>query len=734
MIHIYAESPMMWDNLPRLRPTAGLAYEKHTWLAGTFDGVPGLALRRRGPAALSLPVDRVAVVGAGAERLIAALFEGGVATRIDGKVQRSVEGTDALQATIADLLIDPLAHLVATTPPAGWSEIASLTLTATFVTKAWRVATAIAGPGHPVQGFAIYQATHTDKPLAVAVAEASKNFGLAVEWLDDPAPVAVDLGLPPFEALPIDDVDPLDLTGFNLAQLPCERSYREVILDDTAVTDLGPLSSWHNLEAVSLRRLEVRTLQPIRRVQRVTLEQPTPERIAPLEGTQHLVLHGVRLSDLRCLRKLRHLQTLEIHGTELGALDGIEQLSELRQLVLAVPSPPPLAPVGALSELSSLAVRFHGRFDAHSLPALRSLLTLELSGLDGHAVHLDRPADLARFAALMALDLTATDLTETDWLGELGSLRRLALAATDFVSFPALERLDRLEYLDLSACRLSDLSEVSRSSHLRHLDISGLTADLVPLHLPELRKLRARGMPLADLGALAGCGALAVLELGGAVASLRGVERLRGLESLAVPELLASDLTPLEGLPRLERLDLTRVPFSTIGVLGTLPALTSIDLSHTPCSDLSLLSSLPLCELGMAGRVVDGRLFDTGEIRARLRIANFNGADITSFEALQGLGLTTLDLSGASFACPDRMHFPSLRELDLSLTKLPSFEAVSELNRLRTLRAGALHSRLDHSPLLELAPLARLEVDRGRVPPPLRWRLAQRHHLILRGE
>jgi hypothetical protein len=737
-----AESPLRWEQLPRLRPTAGLAYEKHDWAPELFEGIPGLALRHRGrPGTYSVTqVDRVALTGTGLAPLVANLFGAHSGVLLTEGAALALSSAELL-CQGADALLEHPRSLLVAPPPARF--LYACLRDFPFYQKDLQlrrllqltslIATALSGP---VRGIAVYQ-THGGGDLEAAVRRAAQQSGVAMEWMDGSEPVATDLGLPRLEELPVEQGDVLDLRGYNLAQLPEQSDAAELLLDDTAVVDLDSLKGWPRLQRLSLLKLQVRSLAPVRQLRRLIVECPTAALLRELAESplEELVLHGGHLDDMRPLNGMPNLRVLELHQTSLGSLRGIEDLGFLERVVLASPEPPLLAPLAALTRLRSLAVQFRKGFDARLLPALPSLVELELSGFHGCPVALEHPAALASFPGLRSLDLTATDLKETSWLAALAGLRKLVLVATDFSVCPELAHLGALEHLDLSAGELSDLAPLEVLRGLTYLAVSSVPAlerGLLPLSALGLRQLHARGAVLADLRGLSTFRELRELDLGAAhVASLRGVEALGHLESLDLSMGTVSDLKPLSHHQKLLTLKLNDTPIESIEVLSTLSLLREIDISHTNVQDITPLAHLSLQSVRLSKLKLD----DLGPVASSsLESLDLSKAEVSTLQPLQGLPLQELVLNHARFGELPSLDLPHLRTLDLSLTPTQSFERLLSLPRLRELRAGWLLRRPDLTALLSLPPLARLELDRSYVRGAMAEALALRHHLVLQGE
>lgn len=735
-----ADEPLRWDRLHRLRPSAGLEYEKHDGAPGRFEGVPGLAIRyadrpAEGPAVV---VDRVVLAGPGLEPLIARLMGAGAWWL---GAETAVELPDLARVEESCAVFDEDERSILVARPSEGSLAALLRARAGyrdhlrldgFLPHADRLATPLGSvPG----AVALYQ--RHGGGLREAVLGEAGHMGIEISWRTAAEPVAADPGLPSLGDLPVERGPVLDLSGYNLAQLPDRCDAVELVLDRTAVVDVEPLAGWSALRRLSLRGLQVRSLAPVRQVERLVIERPTEGLLRDLAGAgvEELVLIGGQLTNLGALADLPRLRSLSLEGTELGSFGGLPE--RLRSLGYGGRAPPDLSPLGELAELESLSLRASGPLDARVLSQLTRLEVLELAGDAGLGATVDSLEVLASLPRLASLSMRLRGVSEVPWVSSLTSLRTLGIAAP-LESLPELRRLGSLERLDLSGSDVSSLSGLSDLPALRSLDLSGAGAAIERVEwaaLARLEVLVARGASLPDLEPLAPLTALRELEVGDCrVSSLRGVERMVSLRSLGAGMGLLEDVEPLRGHPSLARLDLSWSRVSSVEPLSSLRALSSLELSRTEVRDLSPLAALPLRELALGHLEVDVGLLFGGALRSTLGRLSLDGARVSSFAALNGSALRSLSLQSARFDCDAALSLPELRSLDLSLTDLPTFERLAGLTKLRELHVQHLVRRLDHAPLLALPPLARLEAERGRVPEPLRRALALRHHLVLRGE
>ncbi len=659
---------------------------------------------------------RVTLWGSDAAALVSSLVDHTGAVGVDASAEPFPVGHGA-RAT-AWLQRSPTAVLLLTATELGVRELrtlrstraACLTSFANGVKLGQALVCAIASEAVPIPGFALYGAP-TLRDRVVASAE---DNGLPLVWVDDTRVPDAPVALAAQADLPVDAWDdPLDLSDFNVATLAADGTAERLILDDTAVVDLEPLTTWPRLTSVSLRGLIPVSIQPLLHLTDVTLRCPDSVGLAVLASStalRRLTLADGALRDLTSLSGLSDLVSLELDGVEIASLQGIEALEGLRRLVVRGASATlDWAGIGRLPHLRELRVSARGHFDVASLPSLPDLDCLEIAGHDGLAMTLEMPGRLTRFGALTQLGLCATDVVDIGFLTDLSHLRRLDLTATDLVDARPLAALPDLVELSLDATRVLDLEPLAQAAALEALDADaeGVTAIGPIAELPSLQRL----------------------SVGGACEDLNRLER-SSIEELNAWFNRHVDLAVLQALPPLRVARLAGTAVDDLTPLSDWP-LETLDLSNTEVTDLTPLAECrDLQRLAVRSRPVCLAPLS----RLPLRALDLHRAQVTRFDAIEGSELQELTWSWATFDAPPRLStLAHLRELDVTMTQLASFASLTGLSRLRRLRAGYLPRKPCAGPLLALPPLAQLVLDRP-VAHPFHDALASRHRLFLTGE
>lgn len=164
------------------------------------------------------------------------------------------------------------------------------------------------------------------------------------------------------------------------------------------------------------------------------------------------------------------------------------------------------------------------------------------------------------------------------------------------------------------------------------------------------------------------CGVYSLQVFVGAVESLAGIECLRDLRSLDIPQLGTADLSPLGSLGSLSRLKLgSSVPLD-LSVLDGLPLLTHLDV--TQVSEISILKGLPDLR---AFTATSSSIQDLTPLEGHIGLAELRlrGNQVTDLTALSELlTLTNLDLTENPVTDVTPLEGLQFRELWLSQTNV----------------------------------------------------------------
>jgi Leucine-rich repeat (LRR) protein len=768
-LFIYAERELDWRSLHRLRPDAGLAFEKHVWSlpmqTGTlpardipFEYLDGVATRARTITrddgtlvpvldrvdTTALPVlSRVAMAGPGMIDLLAEMTGDGPAvldavgvaslgrfTDTSAPEQRSLSLariSSPQEARAAAELIASTSgvHLLGAPRPGPGTQVPGWPLSmphvldlhhlragsmeyvrfAALVGQTDWFATCVRTDRWAIEGVVLY--AMADRNLLARVAAAAQRTGVALTHIgvDEAAtlrPSSIASALPSFDMLPIGADTTIDASGFNVAALPTRIVVSDLRIDDTAVTDMTPLTGASTLQRASIRRLRPRSLAPLRGITHLVAGPLRAHDLVELGGFEQLEvlrIEHTRLRDLAPLSRCQRLQRLELHHVDLTALDGIHELFGLEELVLHVPLiDVDLAPLTRIPRLRALSIHCRDSFDVELLPDLPALQELEICGLDGRALALSNAHSLARFGSLTRLCLATTDVGSIEWIGALQALTALDLHITRIADAAPLRVLRALRSLDLRGAPITSLAVVATLPFevLRAPAASDISAVLHALTDPA--SLRVLDVHAPDETTLAALGPFSSF--------------LR-LEELVIDGSAIADLSVLTELRKLRRLSARHCPVDDLGPLGECRELLELDLSYRPSGPLD---GLERC--------------------TNLRTLHITDLAAPSLSPLRTLEkLESLDLRSAHVGDADALgELASLQRLRMDESSISTFEPLTRLPRLRALEATHRTSPPDPAPLLSVPPLARLVLSRSSQIWPVLGALHVRHNLTLVGD
>jgi Leucine-rich repeat (LRR) protein len=259
------------------------------------------------------------------------------------------------------------------------------------------------------------------------------------------------------------------------------RSYvTSLVLSNSNVEDLSPLTYVTELKDLQLNDTKVRNLVPISQLPNLT----------------SLSLSRSLVTDLRPITNLIHLQVLRIQGTQIVDLSPLRGISGLHGLFAGNSSVVDLAPIAGLRLLQQLNIGGTSVEDISPISMFEQLTVLALAGVrakDFFPIY-DLPI-------LRDLNLKNTPISSLAGIGNLETLRHLTLSGTCITDLTPISQLRHLETLDLTDTIISDLRPLANLERLTELNMNGSNAiDLGPLSkLKNLRSLRLLENPVVDL-------------------------------------------------------------------------------------------------------------------------------------------------------------------------------------------------------------------------------------------
>ena len=217
-----------------------------------------------------------------------------------------------------------------------------------------------------------------------------------------------------------------------------------------------------------------------------------------------LDLRGSQVRKLEGLERLTSLTELYLSGNRIRKLEGLERLTSLTELYLSGNQISKLEGLDHLTSLTTLFLSHNQISKLEGLDHLTSLTGLYLS--DNQIATLE---GLNALTSLTRLDLSGNQIRKLEGLERLTSLTRLYLWGNQISKLESLASLTSLTELYLSRNQISNLEELKDLTQLQELDVSGndiqSVDDIKPLSLilgQRLKDLKIHNNPFVELSGL----------------------------------------------------------------------------------------------------------------------------------------------------------------------------------------------------------------------------------------
>ena len=312
-----------------------------------------------------------------------------------------------------------------------------------------------------------------------------------------------------------------------------------------------------------------------------------------ITGVTSLDLRGTAVRDFSPLSSLTELERLDLRGTSISDAAPLQALSALKKLSLAQTRIEDIKPIERLAKLESLTLEYSQVSDLRPLAALRSLASLDLSGTLVTDIQ-----PLSNLFRLRSLLLAVTKVADISALGQLRELKELVLLRTRVTNIECLKSMTKLDYVDLESTPVKDLSPLA-TTRLNRLDIANTSRNEIGdlALLKGIKRIRLAGNPITDVSPLEGLTGLEELDLSGTnVEDISPLRNLKALSSLDLTGTPIRDFGPLEALTALERLELSRTRFEDVRCLSKLVKLERVNLAGTRVKNTSGLEHLPVLQ------------------------------------------------------------------------------------------------------------------------------------------
>lgn len=322
------------------------------------------------------------------------------------------------------------------------------------------------------------------------------------------------------------------------SSLGCLKQLDALVLRYFAQEMLDAVAVLSQLRSLDLGCIVDRFRRPDKKL--VSLELRALRQLSMLETLQ---LPGNTLSNLGDLRDLKALRVLDLSQTPVVYLEPLRGLTQLTTLDISSTA---VTDLSALSDLTALRSLRAERTDIKKLAPLCDLLSLQV--VDVSRTFVSDLSPLSELTALQSLSASDTDVTSLAPLSKLHALRALDVSGTPVEDLAVVQELAELHTLDISRTRVRDLAPLRRAAALTTLDASSTqVADLTPLQsLTSIQALKLAHTAVTDLSPLRELSALQALNVCGTkVSDLAPLSDLQGLHSLNAVATCVSDLMPL---------------------------------------------------------------------------------------------------------------------------------------------------------------------------------------------
>ena len=305
-----------------------------------------------------------------------------------------------------------------------------------------------------------------------------------------------------------------------------------------------------------------------------------------------LDLRGSQVRKLEGLERLTSLTELYLSGNRIRKLEGLERLTSLTELYLSGNQISKLEGLDHLTSLTTLFLSHNQISKLEGLDHLTSLTELYLS--DNQIATLE---GLNALTSLTRLDLSGNQIRKLEGLERLTSLTRLYLWGNQISKLESLASLTSLTELYLWGNQISKLEGLDHLTSLTELDLSGnQIAKLEGLdHLTSLTELDLSGNQIAKLEGLASLTSLTELYLSrNQIATLEGLDHLTSLTGLYLSDNQIATLEGLNALTSLTELYLSRNQISNLEELKDLTQLQELDVSGNDIQSVDDIKPLSL--------------------------------------------------------------------------------------------------------------------------------------------
>ena len=450
------------------------------------------------------------------------------------------------------------------------------------------------------------------------------------------------------------------LVGCAQRDVPLQPSPEEgVLFDHTTFADSALERAVRDQLGQERGALSAEALESITRLDLSERGVTLLEGIEQLPNLRRLHLADGQLTgaSLGALAPLVRLDTLDLAGNRLDALESIALLRALRVLIISDNELTDLSPLASLTSLEILDFSDNNVSDLSPLRALRRLRQLNLDNNQVRDI-----APLTSLPQLRRVELSGNPLPRST----LSMLRQRGVEVTFYAEALAVS-----------------------SEHVEASIRTVLDKPVGPLEEDDFLRVRE-------------------LIVSGAIETLGGLEHLKNLESLAVrgSRALLNDLTPLAELENLRSINIMSTPIIDLRPLRDLRRLVSLRVSIGKLTTLNGLGGqLELRELILTGN----QIREIHELRRLLRLQRLDLAsnqieDVAMLTTLRGI--THLNIASNDIVdITPLSRMISLEDVRMAANNIVDIAPLLELEHLRVISLG--NNPLNQASLEEYIPALR---------------------------
>ena len=307
----------------------------------------------------------------------------------------------------------------------------------------------------------------------------------------------------------------LDLSGTQVSDISALANLTNLetlnLHGSTAVSDISALVNFTNLETLNLSGTQVSDISVL--VNLTNLEELNIVGCPLSDASRNTHIPALEAKGLRMLRDLlipdeigaklaealrerdvsvtisglERVSSLDVSGSEIANLTGLEYATNLWQLDLSDTNVWGISALANLTRLETLNLSDTNVLDISALANLTNLWKLYLNDTNVSDI-----SALANLTNLDKLDLSGTDVSDISVLANV-PLWQLDLSGTDVSDISVLANLTNLEELDLSGCPLSAVSH-SLIPGLRKRGVK-VTAPPPPVMIDGLSLAEGKSVP-----------------------------------------------------------------------------------------------------------------------------------------------------------------------------------------------------------------------------------------------